>query len=155
MPFRVLMVCGGNTCRSPMAQALLAHLARRAGYSDRGIVAESAGVSALDGQSASSNAVTAMAEMGIDISGYRSRRLRPEMIDEADLVLAMEGHHLDAVLRMRPDAAGKARKLADFDIADPFMMSVDVYRRTRDQIAEALKKVLDGLDLQADRGVCD
>ena len=112
-------------------------------------------MSALDGQSASSNAVTAMAEMGIDISGHRSRRLRPEMIDEADLVLAMEGHHLDAVLRMRPDAAGKARKLADFDIADPFMMSVDVYRRTRDQIAEALKKVLDGLDLQADRGVCD
>lgn len=142
MSIELLFVCTGNTCRSPMAEALVAPLAQAAGIPAGCIRAGSAGVSASDGEPASSEAVAVMAELGIDISSHRSRRLTPELIEGADLVLAMERRHLDAVLQMAPGAAGRARSLAADGIADPYMSSVDVYRYTRDQIADALRAVL-------------
>jgi protein-tyrosine-phosphatase len=149
---KVLVVCGGNTCRSPMAEGMAASLARTAGIPDGCISVASAGVSAYDGEPASQNAVAAMAELGIDISAHRSRRLTPELIDDADLVLTMEQRHLEAVIKMAPAARTRVRLLADDDIADPFMLSVDAYRHTRDQIAEALSRVFRDL---GDRGACE
>lgn len=98
-PIEILIVCTGNTCRSPMAEGLLREKLAR-----RGIDAEvsSAGLIS-DGTSATDTAVTTMADRGIDIDDHRSRRIRSEMLEEADLIVAMTREHVREVAVMRPD----------------------------------------------------
>lgn len=88
---RIMFVCFGNICRSPMADGLAAELARRE-YPDEAALLEfsSAGVGALDGNPATPEAVQAMAERGIDIAAHRARRATPDVVEDAEVVLAME-----------------------------------------------------------------
>lgn len=82
----ILFVCSGNTCRSPMAMALF----RLKGTEVR---AESAGIFAADGQPASPEAVKACKLLGADLSGHRSRRITPEIIEDSDIIAAMTLSH--------------------------------------------------------------
>jgi protein-tyrosine phosphatase len=94
-----LIVCTGNTCRSPMAEGLL-----RRTLADRGIDAtvSSAGL-LFDGQPATDTAVDTLAERGIDIDGHRSRRISSELLGRADLVVGMTREHVREAAVMRPD----------------------------------------------------
>ncbi len=139
MPRRVLLVCSGNTCRSAMAEVMMRNLATE-------WVVESAGVAAADGEPAADNAIAALAEMGLDLSGHRARRLTLEMVLHADTILAMERRHLERILEMDPSAAPRARTLAESDIADPFGGSIEAYRRARDQIQQAITANLAAYD---------
>lgn len=139
MPRRILLVCGGNTCRSAMAEAMMRNLA-----SDWTI--ESAGVAAVDGEPAADNAVAVLAELGLDLSAHRARLLTPDMVSQADTILAMERRHLQRVLELDPSAAPRARTLAESDIADPFGGSLQVYRRARDEIRQAIAANLASFD---------
>ena len=135
----VLVVCTGNSCRSPMAEGWLNR--KLAG---KGWQAESAGVAAWDGAPASPEAVAAMREIGIDISGHRSRALTRPRVAGADLILAMTEDHRREIARRFPEAAGKVFLLDSFgpgpaqDVADPVGLPEDVYRRTRDELVRAL-----------------
>jgi protein-tyrosine-phosphatase len=103
------MVCTGNTCRSPMAAALLArHLADaglEAGVSSTGIL--------FDGKPATDFGVAVMADREIDTSGHRSRKLRPEMVAGADIVIGMAREHLVEALALRRDTWEKAFTLKE------------------------------------------
>jgi protein-tyrosine-phosphatase len=136
---KVLVVCTGNTCRSPMAAGWLNR--KLAG---KGWVAESAGVAAWRGGPASPEAVAAMREIGIDIVAHRSRALARHLVDEAAILLAMTEGHRREIARRFPEAekntflvhgfgAGKAR-----DVADPVGLPVEAYRHTRDELVQAL-----------------
>lgn len=83
------MVCVGNICRSPMAEALVAH--RLAGMP--GVATASAGISALVGRPADGLAQELMAARGLDLSGHRARQLTPELATSFDLILVMEDGH--------------------------------------------------------------
>jgi protein-tyrosine phosphatase len=100
----ILVVCTGNTCRSPMAEALL-----RAELERLGVVARvhSAGTLAWRG-GASEGARAAMAERGIDVSAHTSRALQPEMVAGADLVIGMTRVHVWSAITHAPDAADRA-----------------------------------------------
>lgn len=142
---KLIFVCTGNTCRSPMAEGLLKHLLGPA--CDWEI--SSAGVCAANGVPASPNAVAAMREKGIDISGYRSTHLSPERIEEADLLVTMTRGHRDAVVAIAPESAGKVFLLKSFgiaqcpaDIYDPVGEALEVYRRVRDEIDAALPDLI-------------
>ena len=136
---KVLVVCTGNTCRSPMAEGWLNH--KLAG---KGWIAESAGVAGWGGGCASSEAVAVMREIGIDISSHRNRALTRALVNEAAIILAMTDGHRREIERRFPEAAEKTFLVKSFgaapaeDVADPFGASVDAYRHVRDELIQAL-----------------
>lgn len=112
---------------------------------DKGWEVSSAGVCAADGLPVSHNAVAVLQEKGIDISDHRARHLSPEMIEEADLLIAMTQGHRNAIRTIAPETDGKVFLLKSFgvaqcaaDIADPVGADLAVYRRARDEIDAAL-----------------
>ena len=142
---KLIFVCTGNTCRSPMAEGLLRHLLGP----DCGWEISSAGVCAGNGFPASPNAVAALQEKGIDISDHRSRHLSPAMIEDADLLVTMTRNHRDAILSIVPESAGKVFLLKSFgiaqcptDIYDPVGEALNIYRRVRDEIDAALPDLI-------------
>ena len=103
------MLCTGNTCRSPMAAALLA---RR--LDDAGVKAtvSSAGL-LFDGRPVTDHGLAVMGTRGIDTSGHRSRKLRPGLLQEADLVVGMARDHVREAVALVPGAVGRAFTLKE------------------------------------------
>ncbi|MTI93973.1 MAG: low molecular weight protein arginine phosphatase [Firmicutes bacterium] len=141
----ILFVCTGNTCRSPMAEALLKSMTRSRGLGE--IKVSSAGIAAATGSSASPLARDALDD-GRALDEHRARQVDNTLLAKADLVLTMTGQHA-AILRSQfPEHSDKVHALLEYvdetetDVADPFGGDRETYRRTRDQIESALVKVL-------------
>ncbi len=144
--FTILLVCTGNTCRSPMAHVLTRKaIALRLGIepnelSAAGFEVSSAGVFASSGAPASPEAVDAVKRLGLDLSGHRSTPLSRSLAAEADLILCMSASHVRSVLELAPDAAGRVMRLdAEADVADPIGLDIAAYHRTADQISRAIE----------------
>lgn len=144
---RVLLVCTGNTCRSPMAEVLLRHLWNEA---DPGwpLTVQSAGTWALPGMGASSQAVEAMRRKGLDLSQHRTQAAAPELLTQADLVLTMTARHKEQVLAAAPSLKGRVYTLAEFagsgtDVPDPFGGTLADYERTAETLEQLLKRVVE------------
>ena len=141
----VLMVCVGNICRSPMAEALLIDRLSDSNYSKINIA--SAGVGALVGHEADATAKELMTEKNIDVSAHRARQLSTELISEYDLILAMEKGHINAVHNIAPSSKGKVHllgKWSDFEISDPYM-------QPRREFEVALELIERGVDEWAEK----
>ena len=106
----VLFVCTGNICRSPVAEALLQTRARELGLP---ISVRSAGSWAQRGNPATSNAILAAREMGLEIEGHQARPLADHLIREADLVLGLAREHRDEILFLVSEAASKTFMLKE------------------------------------------
>ena len=144
---RVLFVCTGNTCRSPLAAALARKLlAERMGLAvdelcDYGQEVVSAGVSAFAGGRATPEAVAAAERFGASLEGHRSRKLTNELIKSADLIFCMTERHVAEVTRRVPSAAARTFLLdAAGDIADPIGGDVETYCQIAGRIVKALRR---------------
>lgn len=143
---QILFVCTGNTCRSPLAQALALDLcAAELGVAPEAVLAHglsfaSAGTSALPGQPASAGSLAAAAEAGLDLQAHQSQQLDHELLRRADLVFCLAQSHRRAILAEAPETAGKLLLLRPDgrDIGDPYGGELPVYRRVRDEIRAAL-----------------
>ena len=143
----ILFVCTGNVCRSPMAEGLFRQAIKGRGNYQ----VLSAGLGAMDGQPPSPYAVQAVKELGIDISGQRSRMLTADLVQRADYIFGMTHSHIDTVTLLYPQAAEKVFLLREFDetldvfekdISDPIGGSYEVYLNCRDQIEQGIASLL-------------
>lgn len=148
--YNILFVCSGNTCRSPMAEGIAAHALEERGWGH--VAVASAGIAALRGGAAAAHAIAAAGEAGIDIADHVSMPLTHDLLDWADLVLAMSPSQRAAVLDsgygdkvalvtdfMEGELAGQA-------IVDPFGGDLDEYRATFAQLRAAIDSVLGKLE---------
>jgi RpiB/LacA/LacB family sugar-phosphate isomerase len=143
----ILFICTGNVCRSPMAEGLFRQAA--GGRGEFRVL--SAGLGAMDGQPPTPHAVTAMRELGIDISGHRSRMLTTDLTQQADYIFGMTRSHLDTIALLYPPAEEKTFLLREFDetlepfekdISDPIGSSYEVYVNCRNQIKQGIASLL-------------
>ena len=139
---KIVFICTGNTCRSPMAEGFFRALG---GEEKTGLAALSAGMYTSDGLPASGNAVTAAAELGADITSHHSRMLTPELAREAKYLVCMTGAHYDRLCELFPDCADKIFTLLPEDISDPFGGDLATYRRSAAEIDKGVQAVIESL----------
>lgn len=141
-PRRLLFVCTGNTCRSPMARFLAERIAREAGLP---CTASSAGLYATPGAPITDEAKRALEERGVKEAKHSARLLAAEDLGAADEVYAMTRAHRAAIAGRFPDHAAKvkvlreAARLADADVADPIGRPYPDYQHCAARIEEALR----------------
>ncbi|MGP4072324.1 low molecular weight protein arginine phosphatase [Piscibacillus sp. B03] len=142
---RVLFVCTGNTCRSPMAEAILKHKRPN-------LEVQSAGIFAGLGQEANPKAVEALSEKGIECS-HRSQPLTDDLLDWADVILTMTATHKLNIEMDYPKYRKKVFTLKEFtrrededlnpDIADPIGLSNETYKQTLEEIEKYIDRIQD------------
>jgi len=146
---KLLFVCTGNTCRSPLASAIARKLAADRGQRD--VQIDSAGTSPWEGAPASDGALLVGLERQLDLSPHRARQLTREMVQSSDVILGMGPHHLERIEAL--GGGGKSFMLTEYAshgasaraISDPIGAELEVYRATFEELEREISRVFDRL----------
>ena len=134
---KILFVCTGNTCRSPMAEAIFNSL------SPSDYTSYSAGISCSDGKPVSENSVLALSEIGI-VTEHSSVMVNLPLLEQYDMIIGITENHARALISAFPEL--KERIYAfPCDVGDPYGQNLDAYRKCRDTIYEGIKEIIENL----------
>ena len=148
---KVIFVCSGNICRSPMGEALLRHAIEATDKNDpvRKLEICSAGTSTVDGILPSAHSIEALESVGIDISSLRSKSLTQKMVDEAFAIFAMDSSHIDSIKRRFNNLPERLFRVLDMaenseekNVPDPYGGDLPEYLEVRDSVASAIGGIL-------------
>lgn len=137
---KIVFVCTGNICRSPMAEYILKSKVKD-------VEVSSCGVSTFNDLSISKNALEALSELGIDAKDHKSKLINQEIIDNADYIFTMTGFHKTMIESFLDIKKGNVFTLSDSDVADPYGGDLDVYRNCRDELICLIDGIIDKLKL--------
>ncbi len=141
---RVLLVCTGNICRSPLAEVMLRRELELRGAD--GVAVASAGTGAWEGAPASEGAYLVALENDLDLSEHRAKLLTRDVVKESDVILTMARHHRARVHELGGE--GRVHVLGEFvgrtgpeaEVADPFGSDLEVYRDTYAELDELIEQ---------------
>ncbi len=137
----ILIVCVGNVCRSPAAEALLKHKLK-----EKGLSISSAGIGALVGKPMDKNAHEVLKEHGLELLSHRARQVDSAMLHQADLILAMEQSHIQHIRQIAPEVHGKTfligKWLDDTEIPDPFRQSKPAFEHVHSLLTQSVESWL-------------
>ena len=142
---KILFVCSGNTCRSPLAEGIAKKVFSHSERQSYDVF--SAGSSALDGLPASSLAIEVAKENSIDLSDHQASLLGRSLVRDADLIVAMAASHRETIAIIEPSALEYTYLLTDFcdvedgDIPDPIGMGKDIYTKTFSVIDKCINEM--------------
>lgn len=135
---KILFVCTGNTCRSPMAEGIFNYEAKKRGLAWE---ASSCGIAAEEGAPASANARLALLERGINMSAFKSRHMTQKLLSEADKIYCLNMKHYLAIAGIFPQYLNKIGIISESGISDPFGGELSDYIACAGKIAAALEPV--------------